>query len=311
MGTSEPSSADIAVSVVVPVYEQPDLLREALDSVGRQTFDDYEVVVVDDASSADFGSIVDEYDDARLVVHEENRGAGAARNTGVEIARGTYVAFLDADDIWDPTKLEKQHAVFEAGGDDLGLVYTGIAQYELDGSEWRRRPEWRGHVHRAELERDRIHPTSTVVVRRDAFDRAGGFDPSLPSRQDYDLWIRITEQYAVDYVDEVLVEKREQPDSISKDFERRIEGDLAVFEKVRERTHGFDSWTRRRIHSYHYHVIGRDYESYGDRKRALQYLGRAILAYPLRPVSWAMFVVALFGIDRQGRLLTACKRLVR
>lgn len=299
------------ISTIIPVYEQPDLLRDALDSIIKQTVDDYEAVVVDDASSTNFEPIVDAYDDrVRLITHEENQGAAAARNTGIEHASGEYVAFLDADDTWEPTKLEKQREVFE-NDDDVGLVYTGFVQYELDGTEWERYPEARGKIYVNELERDRVHPTSTVMLRRDVLAEVGEFDTSLPSRQDYDLWLRITEHYEVDYVDEVLVDKREQPDSISKDFNSRIEGDLAVFEKVRERAAELDFWTRSRIYSYHHHVIGRDYESNGDRWKALKHLGLAIVRYPFRPISYAMFIIALFGIDRNGSLLTFAKRFIR
>jgi len=299
-------------TVIIPVYEQPDLLRDALDSISEQTIGDYEVVVIDDASTTNFEPVINEYDNGvRLISHQENQGAAAARNTGIEHAEGEYVAFLDADDTWEPTKLEKQREVFENGDDDLGLVYTGFVQYELDGSEWERYPEARGDIYLQELERDCVHPTSTVMVRRDVVEEVGGFDTSLPSRQDYDLWLRITEHYTVDYVDEILVDKREQPDSISKDFDSRIEGDLAVFEKVRARAADLDFTTRSRIYSYHHHVIGRDYESNGNRWKALKHLGLAILRYPIRPISWAMFVIALFGVDRNGPLLNFAKRFVR
>lgn len=305
-------SDDPEISVVIPVYDQPELLVEALDSVRDQTFGPLEAVVVDDASETDFEPIVDEYGDwVRLLVHEENRGAAAARNTGIEATDGEFVAFLDADDVWRPRKLERQRAVFEERGEDVGLVYTGFVQYDTDGSELVQRPDARGEIHLAELERDRVHPTSTVTVRRACLERGGGFDPSLPSRQDYDLWIRLTERYRVDFVDEVLVEKREQPGGISKDFDRRIRGDLAVFEKVRERTADLDLPTRLRIHSFHHHVIGRDYDSNGDRRKALAHLGLAIAQYPFRPRSWAMFAIALFGVDRNGRLLGTLKRLAR
>lgn len=277
-----------------------------------QTVDDLEAIIVDDASETDFKPIIDRYSDqVRLRTHDENKGAAEARNTGIDAARGEYVAFLDADDRWVPTKLEKQLDVFEHGDDDLGLVYTGFVQYELDGIEWERYPEARGDIYLEELERDRIHPTSTVMVRRECLERVGGFDPSLPSRQDYDLWIRITEHYEVDYVDEILVDKREQPDSISKNFDSRIEGDLAVFEKVKERAADLGFVTRSQIFSYHHHVTGRDYESNGRQWKALQHLGLAIIQYPFRPISWVMFVITLLGIDRNGQLLTFAKHFLR
>lgn len=299
------------ISVVIPAYGQPDLLQDALESVNQQTVDQIEVIVIDDGSPNSLDSIVASFGDwAQLVRHETNKGAAAARNTGIKHASGEQIAFLDADDIWKPTKLEKQLSVLE-NADDVGLVYTGFVQYELDGTEWERYPEARGNIYVDELERDRVHPTSTVMVRRDVLAEVGGFDTTLPSRQDYDLWLRITEHYEVDYVEEILVDKREQPDSISKDFDSRIEGDLAVFEKVRERAADLDFWTRSRIYSYHHHVIGRDYESNGDRWKALKHLGLAIFRYPFRPVSYAMFLIALFGIDRNGLLLTFAKRFIR
>ena len=301
----------VDTSVIIPVYDHPELLRNALESVFHQTYDEFEAVVVDDNSSGDIEAVVRDFPDARMISHEENRGAGAARNTGIEAARGTFLAFLDADDTWKESKLERQRHLFEERGDELSLVYTGFVQYELDGTEWERYPEASGDIYVEELERDRVHPTSTVMVRRNVLEEVGGFDTDLPSRQDYDLWIRIMENYEVDYADEILVDKREQPDSISKDFDSRIEGDLAVFEKVKERASEFDFVTRSRIYSYHHHVIGRDYESNGDRWRALKHLGLAIVRYPFRPISYAMFVIALFGIDRNGPLLTFAKQFVR
>lgn len=305
------NNIEAKISIVIPVYEQPDLLTEALDSIYMQTLNDYEIVVVDDASQTDFQHIVDKYDErTRLVVHDENRGASEARNTGIDIAQGDFIAFLDADDTWRPTKLEKQLAVFEHGDENLGLVYTGFIQYGLNNIEWERFPEAKGDIYVEELERDRVHPTSTVMVRRKCLEQVGGFDASLPSRQDYDLWIRITEIYEVDYVDEILVDKREQPGSISKDFDSRIEGDLAVFEKVKGRASNLNFTTCSRILSYHHHVIGRDYESNGNRWQALQHLGLAIIRYPFRPVSYVMFVIALFGINRNSPLFQFIKRII-
>jgi len=300
------------ISIIIPVHNSPSLLKEALDSVYSQTVGLFEAIIIDDGSENDVQPIVEGYDDrSEVLTHEENQGAAAARNTGIEHAEGKYIAFLDADDTWKPTKLEKQRDVFESGDEDLGLVYTGLVQYELDGSEWERHPESRGDIYLEEMERDRVHPTSTVMIRQEVVEEVGGFDTSLSSRQDYDLWLRITKHYTVDYVDEVLVDKREQPDSISKDFESRIEGDIAVFEKVRHRASDLDFSTRSRIYSYHHHVIGRDYESNGDRWKAVKHLVIAILRYPIRPISWVMFVIAVLGIDRNGPLLNFAKELVR
>jgi glycosyltransferase involved in cell wall biosynthesis len=300
------------ISVVIPVYRQPALLREALESVKKQTASNVEAIVVDDASPEPLDHVVSSFGEwAKYVRHDVNKGAPAARNTGIEHANGEYVSFLDADDIWAPEKLERQLAVFEEGGPSLGLTYTGFVQYEVDGSKWERHPEARGNIYIEELERDRVHPTSTVMARRNVIKDVGGFDTSLPSRQDYDLWIRVTEQYEVDHVDEILVDKREQPNSISKDFDSRIQGDRAVLQKVRNRIDEFGFWSRSKILSYHYHVLGRDHESNGNRRGAVKYLSLAILRYPFRPVSWAMLAITVLGIDRNGRFLNWVKDWIR
>ena len=300
------------ISVIIPLYNHDELLIDALESIRLQTFDDIEIIVVDDGSDSDYTEIIDEFGMAiKLVEHEQNKGAAAARNTGMDAARGEFFAFLDADDVWKPTKLEKQLDVFEKGEPDLGLVYTGFNQHELDGTNWKRYPKAQGNIYVEELERDRIHPTSTVMIRSDCIDQVGGFDPSLPSRQDYDLWIRISTKYTVSFVNEILVEKYEQADSISKNFESRIKGDQEVLKKVRERAAELGVLTRMRILSYHHHVLGRDYESNGDRLLAIKHILTAIVMYPLRPVSWAMLSIAILGINRDGRLLTYIKSFVR
>lgn len=301
----------VEISVIIPVYNQPQLLDEALHSVEEQTYDTFEVIVVDDNSEADIKAVIDEYPNVRFISHNSNRGAGSARNTGIEAAAGDYVAFLDADDTWQPTKLEKQRSVFAENSQEVGLVYTGFIQYETDGNEWTHTPSAAGDIYLDELERDRIHPTSTVMIRRDVLNEVSRFDESLPSRQDYDLWIRITENYEIEYVDEILVEKNEQKESISKDFDSRIRGDLKVFEKVKDRTSELSFRSRSRILSYHHHVIGRDYDSNGNRSQAIKHLLLAIVRYPFRPISYAMFVIVLFGIDRNGQLLSPLKQFVR
>ncbi|WP_283403315.1 glycosyltransferase family A protein [Halorubrum sp. DM2] len=296
---------NIQVSIIIPVYNQPDLLADALDSIYRQTIDNYEVIVIDDNSDVDYGPIIDSYDSrVTLVVHDENKGAAEARNTGIDAAKSDFLAFLDADDLWRPTKLAKQLSVFQRGSEKLGLVYTGYVQQNIDETNKRVLPEASGEIYISQLERDQLHPTSTVMLKRECLEQVGGFDSSLPSRQDYDLWIRITERFEVDYVDEILVEKREQEDSISKNFESRIKGDLGVYRKVLKRTNNLGFLTRNRILSHHHYVIGRDYGLKGNRTKSLNHLLRAILRYPIHPLPWALFTINIIGLDREGRLFS-------
>jgi len=304
-----------AVSVVIPVYERTDLLRESLDSVFAQTVDNWEAIVVADHRSADeILSLTSSYEDDRVrTIIDDSSGVSGARNAGIEAVNGEFIAFLDSDDVWHPTKLERQLRRFEHGSSDLAIVYTGFVHQELDGQQWERHPQVSGEVYLKQLEQDWIHPPSTVMVTRECLETVGTFDTSLPTREDYELWIRVTEQYSVGYVDEILVTKREQMDSLSKDFTKRIQGDLAVYEDVRQRLENIDLnlIARNRIHSAHHLVIGRDYESNGDRWKAIRHLSKAVFRYPLQLNAWAMLGIAILGIDRNGPFLTFVKKLLQ
>lgn len=302
------------ISVVIPVYERTDLLTDSLDSVIDQSMDDWEAIVVADHRSADsIRELVQSYDDERLhVIVDESECVSGARNAGIDASSGDFIAFLDSDDVWENTKLQRQHERFTQGSDDLGLVYTGFVHHELDGGRWKRHPEVSGEIYLKQLEKDWIHPPSTVMLRKEVFETVDGFDTKLPTREDYELWIRVSEEFKVDYVDELLVVKREQSDSLSKDFTKRIEGDLAVYNEVRERMRNLDLGyvQKNKILSTHHLVIGRDFESNGNRNKAIRHLGKSIFQYPLHTNAWAMFVIALLGIDRNGKLLTFVKNLL-
>ena len=302
------------VSIVVPVYERTDLLADSLESIFDQSFEDWEAIVVADHRSAEgVKSLTGTYEDDRLrVIEDYSDGVSGARNTGIDAASGDFLAFLDSDDVWKPTKLERQLARFESGSDELALVYTGFVHHELDGQQWERYPEVSGELYLKQLEKDWIHPPSTVMVTKTALEEVGEFDTDLPTREDYELWIRVSEKFKIGYVDELLVTKREQSDSLSKDFTKRIEGDLAVYDEVRRRMIELDLGivARNRILAAHHLVIGRDYESHGDQRKAVRHLIEAVLRYPLRFNAWAMLGIAILGIDRNGPFLTFVKKLL-
>ncbi|HYD10055.1 MAG TPA: glycosyltransferase family 2 protein, partial [Acidimicrobiales bacterium] len=188
------------VSVVVPTHDRSALVVRAVRSATSQTVDDIEVLVVDDGSSDDTPAVLAELaaDDRRLRVlrHEEARGAPAARNTGIDHATGAYLALLDDDDEWLPTKLERQLAQFV---DDPSLALVGChhALVADDGAT----VAYRGPTActRAELLWcDFVGGSSLGLVRRDAFP-AGlpRFDPDLPTCQDWDYWVRCAEHGAI------------------------------------------------------------------------------------------------------------------
>lgn len=196
------------VSVIIPTYNRPNLLPRAIGSVLNQTYTNFECIVVDDASPVDSSSVVAEFDDDRLVYfeHEINQGASAARNTGIAHAKGEYIAFLDDDDEWLSTKLEKQIDLFNNLSDDIGLIYTWM-NYRKQGGDLVKeyKPTYQGYVFPHVLDGQRIGGCPTLLVRKEVVDEVDGFDESLPRGNDGDFIRRVCINYKVAHIPEALV----------------------------------------------------------------------------------------------------------
>ncbi|MFP6892568.1 MAG: glycosyltransferase [Opitutales bacterium] len=195
------------VSVVIPTYDRMETLPRALDSVISQTFSDWELIVVDDGSTDGTDEmILRDYPAVRLH-RQENTGVSSARNAGVALASGEWIAFLDSDDAWLPEKLERQlsHLAKEP---KLRLSHTDEI-WIRNGRRVSQPKEYAkagGGIYRRCLPLCCICPSS-VLIRRDLFDEIGGFDETFPVCEDYDLWLRITAREPVHYLDEALVRK--------------------------------------------------------------------------------------------------------
>jgi glycosyltransferase involved in cell wall biosynthesis len=199
------------VSVVVATYNYGRFLAGALDSVLGQTFADYEIIVVDDGSDDQTAEVIAPYlqHPSLRYIRTEHVGQPKAKNTGIRAARGEYVAFLDADDLWLPTKLEKQLTLFKQTDSSLAVVYCRRRWMDEEGREFDRpdRSPQRVDVLGSLFHRPFICFSSSIV-RRTVFDDVGMFDESIPMAIDYDLWLRIALNYRFDYVDERLVRYR-------------------------------------------------------------------------------------------------------
>jgi glycosyltransferase involved in cell wall biosynthesis len=209
----------ISVSVVIPTHNRASLLGRSIKSVLGQTYKDFEIIVVDDASTDNTEEVVQSIRDPRIryLRHEKNRGGSAARNTGIRAAWGQYIAFQDSDDEWLPEKLEKQMEVLAAAPPEVGIVYTAFWRIRSDNKEYIPGPEIQlkeGRVHR-ELLKGNFVTTQAVLVKRECFQKAGMFDETLPRFQDWELFIRMAKHYEFRYVPEALVRSFFTEDSIS------------------------------------------------------------------------------------------------
>ncbi|MGA7577686.1 MAG: glycosyltransferase family 2 protein [Desulfobaccales bacterium] len=197
------------LSVIIPTYNRAALAPEAVASVLAQTWQDFEVLVVDDASTdgtaaalAAFGSRI------RLLRSSSRLGVAAARNLGICAARGQWLAFLDSDDLWRPEKLARQMA-YLAAHPELVLCQTEET-WERRGLKVNQPLSHRkigGWIFFPSLARCLVSP-SAVVLKRTVFERHGGFDESLPAAEDYDLWLRLSWRYQIGLLPEALVVKR-------------------------------------------------------------------------------------------------------
>ena len=209
------------VSVVIPAYNAMAYLPATLESALKQTFDDFEVLIIDDGSSDNikdwfFSQSIDPR--ARLIC-QPNGGLSKARNTGILHSSGEYIAFLDADDLWESEKLEKQVAILD---NDLsaGLVYSWIACIDEFGrfTGRIRGSTIEGMVWAELVKGNFVQCGSVPLVRRDCFSTVGLFDESLRSVEDLDLWLRIAKLYSFRVVKEPLVYYRQHSTSLSKNW---------------------------------------------------------------------------------------------
>ena len=184
------------ISVVIPTYNRADILPRTIDSVLKQTYQNLELIIVDDGSTDGTDALVESIDDDRIrfIPLGENQGGGYARNQGIQAALGKYVALLDSDDEWLPEKLALQISLLESTTDSKAVAAycTYYERHELT-----KRDVFIGSTHQGDIF-DRLlagwcPPSSAVLVQRTALLDIDGFDESLPSFQDFDLWLRLSQ----------------------------------------------------------------------------------------------------------------------
>lgn len=196
------------VSVILPTFNRAALVLEAVESVFRQTFQDYELIVVDDGSTDETRKIVAPYGNRIRYFFQENRGVSAARNVGIGLAQGRWLAFLDSDDLWLPEKLERQRRFLSERPQAL-ICQTGEL-WLRKGKRVNPRKKHRkfsGDLFAPSLKLCLVSP-SAVMIRKDLFEEVGLFDETMPACEDYDLWLRISARYPILLLDEPLVIKR-------------------------------------------------------------------------------------------------------
>ncbi|MBU4477611.1 MAG: glycosyltransferase [Candidatus Omnitrophica bacterium] len=267
------------VSVVIPTYNCADLLERSVKSVLAQTFQDFEIIIVDDASADNTQEVVFSFKDTRIkyVRHKKNLGEAAARNTGIKIAQGEYIAPQDSDDEWLPEKLEKQLNAFKNSSSLLGVVYTGFWKIRGDKKNYLPSVNIKAkerNIYNILLKSNFIG-TPTTLIKKACFEKSGLFDERLFHLVDWDLWIRISRFYHFKYIAEPLVNSYYREQCVSDNEKAFISAVEIILKK------NFEELKRSsRLLSYYYYTLGRGLCNIREFERGKEYLTQAVKLYP-------------------------------
>lgn len=264
----------VTVSVIIPTYNRAQVISRAIRSVLSQTYSDFELIIVDDASKDGTEEVVKRFRDPRITYFRNrvNMGGNAARNRGIRLAKGKYVAFLDDDDEWLPTKLSKQTSLLSKLPRSVAVVYAG---YKVLGESGRAfgvvSPRCEGYIFDELKERNCIGATSTAMVRKEVFDEVGGFDEELPYNEDWDMWLRVARYHEFRYVLQPLVNYYLSTISLSRNAPARIRGIELFFSKHKQH------FSSKKTRSIYYFSMGDALCLGGDVSAGRRYFLQAIL----------------------------------
>lgn len=308
------------VTVIIPVFNGAAFVQRALRSVLEQTFQDFEIIVVNDGSNDNTEEVVRAIADRRIrYVFQPNQGPNAARNNGIRLAQGDYLAFLDADDWWLPAKLQAQLSRLEEYP-AAGLVYCSTLWVKPAGEIILVEALVEGNVFQTLLFRNIVSGSaSSVMAPKRVFDKVGLFDENFRRMEDWEMWLRIGAVFPFAAVRQPLVYVTNLPESNGKDCFDMYASHLAVLEKA------FNSYAlpyiglQRATLAAAHALAGMRFSTFGMYDQARKAFRKSLALQRWDPEVYARWVLTFLGpaINRQGRRLlhrflewrTRCKML--
>lgn len=289
-----------AVTVVVPTYNRVSLVGASLDSIARQTFRDFEVMVVDDGSSDNTKELIASRKEPIRYLWQHNQGPAAARNHALRLVRSEFVAFLDSDDLWLPTFLERTIGWLREHPEDA-LVFTDFRSIRASGKPMhghRKRP-YGGDV-TARLFASTFICTPAVVVRSAVIRDAGGFDERMSHCEDYDLWLRLSLKHRFGLIEEPLFLRRCHHDSLSRkgcspDVLVRKADMLARFYETGGGKAKIPADLAQKRIAKTYYSAAKAFLRLGRPARAVDLLRRSMVYRPLNLKTWSWYMRALLS----------------
>src|SRR3989338_3544903 len=280
MNTSTPK-----VSVIIPTYNREKFIGRAIESVLAQTYKDLEIIVIDDGSKDNTKEVVQQYKGNIKYIYQENGGSSSARNRGIKESAGEHIAFLGSDDIWVPGKLAIQVEILDKNK-NIGIVCSRMPIFDKEGKQIGFKPqEHIGKDFNELIAQWGDLPTSTVMTRRECFNKAGFFDTSLKTVQDFDMWLRIARHYDIyEYRDTCLARYYRHGVQNTGNWTNVLQGLLILQKKiVRNYRHLPDfphQIYRERIVSHQYWLSKALFKQ-KNYVKSCRHLAGAIIKYPL------------------------------
>jgi glycosyltransferase involved in cell wall biosynthesis len=299
----------LRLSVVVPSYNTAPFIAQTIRSVLEQTVTDLELIVVDDGSSDESVAIIDAIRDPRVTcVQQSNRGLAGARNTGILLSRAETIGFCDADDVWYPHKAERHLALMEANP-QLGLTFSFSEYLAEDGTPTGQLllTRCRQPTMRDLILRNHIGNGSTPIVRKDVFRRAGLFDETLGSCEDYEMWVRSAActSLGLGLLPEVLTGYRVRPGSMTTSYDSFLQGHRLALERFRTYVPGFTHRDAARSYAECLRIASRKAFSNGQVTLSRRLFLAAVRYAPLLPVrdarAFGMLMLHLLALPLPAR----------
>lgn len=269
------------VSVIIPTYNSAQYLDAAVKSVLEQTFTDYEILIIDDGSTDKTEEVIKQFGDSVRYIRQKNQGVSVARNLGIKESVGKYVAFLDADDVWLPAKLEKQILALEKAHDSK-VCYTEYISVsdDMKPTELKRLRTNGSVLNDLLLRGNVVGPPSALMCERVLFEKLGGFDSNLSLCADWEMWFRLSLATDLFFLKEPLVKYRLHDSNMSKNVKLLEEDTVRLLEKsfaIKSLPNKLKT-KRKEAFAYHYIVLAKSYF------RAGQYAD--FLRCVVRSISW-------------------------
>ena len=279
------------VSVVVPAYNAETFLERTLQSVRDQSYCHLEALVVDDGSrdrTPEIVQAVAQQDPRIKLLQQPNSGVAAARNLGIQHARGEFIAPIDADDLWHPHALEKMVALFKTSNPQVGVVYT----WSMDVDEQAQSTGGfhaatvTGNVHKTLICHNFLGNASSTLIRKACLDQLGGYNPEFRGQnaqgcEDWDLYLRLAEHYDFAVVPEFLVGYRKVTGSMSGSFSQMARSQQLMLQVVRRKHPEIPKYLYRISRSSFYLYLAYQCDSVGNAKATLSWLWQAIRVDPI------------------------------